>query len=73
MLFFSISAQENTLDFDLFFNLILLFYYQQVLHFWENNVNKTSVMFLGLSVVFPAFFADFCLCRKSVIVTTLTP
>ena len=35
----------------------------------KNNIKK--VKFLGRSVIFSAFYADICLCPKSVIITTI--
>ena len=39
----------------------------------KNNIKKASVKVLGRSVVFSAFYADFCLCPESVMITTLSP
>ena len=38
----------------------------------KNNIKKASVKVSGRSVVFSAFYADFCFCPKLVIITTLT-
>ena len=38
----------------------------------KNNTKKASVKFFLRSVIFSAFYADFCFCPKSVIITTLT-
>ena len=37
----------------------------------KNNIKKAPVKFLGRWVIFSAFYADFYLCPKSVIITTL--
>ena len=37
----------------------------------KNDIKKASIKFLGRSVIFSAFYADFCLCQNSVIITTL--
>ena len=37
----------------------------------KNKIKKAFDKFLGRFVVFSAFYADFCLCPKSVIITTL--
>ena len=37
----------------------------------KKNINKASVKFRGKFVIFSEFNADFCLCPKSVIITTL--
>ena len=38
----------------------------------NNNIKKASVKFWERTVVFSAFYADFCLCPKSVIITSST-
>ena len=38
----------------------------------KNNIKKASVKFWEDLLYFSAFYADFCLCTKSVIITTLT-
>ena len=47
---------------------------QQVLHFGVLNYEKRhkdgTCKVSGRSVIFSAFYADFCLCPKSVIITT---
>ena len=52
------------------------FYHQQALHFGVSNYQKQhkkgSCKVLGRSVVFSAFYADFCFCSKLMIITTLT-
>ena len=52
------------------------FKHQQVQHFgilnYEKQHKEGLCKFLGRSVVFSAFYADFCLCPKSVIIITLT-
>ena len=51
------------------------FQYQQALHFGVLNNEKQhkegTCEVSGWSDVFSAFYADFCLCPKSVIITTL--
>ena len=51
------------------------FKHQQVLHFGVSNYEKqhkeSTYKVLGRSVVFSAFYADFCFCSKLVIITTL--
>ena len=51
------------------------FKHQQALHFGDLNYEKQhkegTCKVLGRSVVFSAFYADFCLCLKLVIITTL--
>ena len=53
------------------------FSHQQALHFGVLNYKKKkqhkegTCTVLGRSVVFSAFYADFCFCSKSVIITTL--
>ena len=47
---------------------------QQALHFgvlYETQHKKGTCKVSGRCVVFSAFYADFCLCPKSVIITTL--
>ena len=50
--------------------------HQQALHFGVLNYGKQhkedTCKVLGRSVVFSAFYADFCFCSKLVIITTLT-
>ena len=52
------------------------FQHQQALHFGVSNYEKQhkegTCKVLGRSVVFSAFYADFCFCSKLVIITTLT-
>ena len=52
------------------------FYHQQALHLGVSNYEKQhkegTCKVLGRSVVFSAFYADFCFCSKLVIITTLT-
>ena len=52
------------------------FYHQQALHFgvlnYEKQHKEGTCKVLGRSVVFSAFYADFCFCSKLVIITTLT-
>ena len=38
----------------------------------KNNIKKALLKVSGRSVVLSAFYADFCLCPKSVIITILT-
>ena len=56
--------------------LIFLDFRAQALHFGVENYEKQhkegTCKVLGRSVVFSAFYADFCFCSKSVIITTLT-
>ena len=51
------------------------FLHQQALHFGVSNYKKQhkegTCKVLGRSVVFSAFYADFCFCSKLVIITTL--
>ena len=51
------------------------FQHQQALHFGVSNYEKQhkggTCKVLGRSVVFSAFYADFCFCSKLVIITTL--
>ena len=51
------------------------FQHQQVLHFgiliYEKQHKEGTCKVLGRSVVFSAFYADFCFCSKLVIITTL--
>ena len=58
----------------IFFN-VNPFYHQQALHFrvlnYEKQHKEGTCKVLGKSVVFSAFYADFCLCPKLVIITTL--
>ena len=37
----------------------------------KNNIKKATVKFREDGLYFSAFYADFCLCPKSVIITTL--
>ena len=61
------------------FSLIFLnvnpFKHQQALHFgvlnYEKQHKEGTCKVSGRSVVFSAFYADFCLCPKLVIITTL--
>ena len=59
----------------IFFNLNS-FYRQQALHLGVQNYEKQckdgTCKVLGRYVVFSAYYADFSLCLKSVIITTLT-
>ena len=52
------------------------FQHQQALHFGVSNYEKQhkggTCRVLGRSVVFSAFYADFCFCSKLVIITTLS-
>ena len=52
------------------------FQHQQALHFGVSNYEKQhkegTCKVLGRSVVFSAFYADFCFCSKLVIITTLS-
>ena len=52
------------------------FKHQQALHFWVLNNEKQhkegTCKVSGRSVVFSAFYADFCLCPKLVIIATLS-
>ena len=58
----------------IFFN-VNPFYYQQALDFcvlnYEKQHKEGTCKVSGRSVVFSAFYADFCLCPKLVIITTL--
>ena len=51
------------------------FQHQQALHFgiliYEKQHKEGTCKVLGRSVVFSAFYADFCFCSKLVIITTL--
>ena len=51
------------------------FLHQQALHFgvlnYEKQHKEGTCKVLGRSVVFSAFYADFCFCSKLVIITTL--
>ena len=51
-------------------------YHQQALHFevlnYEKQHKEGTCKVLGRSVVFSAFYADFCFCSKLVIITTLS-
>ena len=59
----------------IFLNLIP-FEHQQALHFgvlnYEKQHKEGTCKVSGKSVIFSAFYADFCLCPKLVIITTLT-
>ena len=70
--FLDFRAQKFPL---IFFN-VNPFYHQQVRHFGVRNYEKQhtegTCKVLGRSVVFSAFYADFCLCPKLEIITTLT-
>ena len=58
----------------IFFN-VNPFKHQQALHFgvlnYEKQHKEGTCKVSGRSVVLSAFYADFCLCPKSVIITTL--
>ena len=70
--FLDFRAQKLTL---IFFN-VNPFQHQQALHFavlnYEKQHKEGTCKVSGRSVVFSAFYADFCLCPKFVIITTLT-
>ena len=72
LIFLDFHAQKISL---IFFD-VNLFYHQQILHFGVLNYekqNKEGTCKVSVrSVVFSAFYADFCLCPKSVIITTLS-
>ena len=61
--------------FPLIFSNLNLFYHQQALHFgvsnYEEQHKEGTCKVLERSVVFSAFYADFCVCSKLVIITTL--
>ena len=65
----------RTQKFPLLFLTVNPFQHQQALHFgvlnYETQHKEGTCKVSGRSVVFSAFFADFCLCPKSVIITTL--
>ena len=69
--FLDFRAQKFPL---IFFN-VDPFYHQQALHFgvlnYEKQHNEGTCKVSGRFVVFSAFYADFCLCPKFVIITTL--
>ena len=69
--FLDFRAQKFPL---IFFNLNP-FLHQQALHFgvlnYENQYKEGTCKVSGRWVIFSAFYADFCLCPKSVIITTL--
>ena len=69
--FLDFCAQQFPL---IFFN-VNLFLHQQALHFgvlnYEKQDKEGTCKVSGRSVVFSAFYADFCLCPKLVIITTL--
>ena len=69
--FLDFSAQKYPL---IFFN-VNSFSYQHALHFGVPNYEKQHEVgickVLGRAVIFSAFYADFCLCPKSLIITTL--
>ena len=69
--FLDFRAQKFPL---IFFNLNP-FQLRKALHFgalnYEKQHKECTCKFLGRSVVFSAFYADFCFCSKSVIITTL--
>ena len=46
------------------------FKHQQALHFGVLNYEEGTCKVSGRWVIFSAFYADFCLCPKSVIITT---
>ena len=62
--------------FPLIFLKLNPFLHQQALHFGVLNYEKQHkegiCKVLGRSVVFSAFYADFCFCSKLVIITTLS-
>ena len=62
-------------NFPLIFLIVNPFKHQQALHFGVLNYEKQHKEGIyrvsGRSVVFSAFYADFCLCPKLVIITTL--
>ena len=78
--FLDFRAQKFSL---IFFN-VNPFLYQQALHFgvlqalhfgvlnYEKQHKEGTCKVLGRSVVFSAFYADFCLCPKLVIITTVS-
>ena len=70
--FFSFSRTK--IPFDLF--EFKSFLHQQALHFgvlnYEKQHEEGTCKNSGRSVVFSAFYAEFCFCSKSVIITTLT-
>ena len=70
--FLDFRAQKFPL---IFFNLNP-FKHQQALHFgvsnYEKQLKEGTYKVLGRSVVFSAFYADFCFCSKLVIITTLS-
>ena len=70
--FLDFRAQKFPL---IFFN-VNPFKHQQALHFGVLNYEKQhkdgTCKVSGRSIVFSAFYADFCLCPKLVIITTLT-
>ena len=69
--FLDFRAQKFPL---IFFNVNPI-YHQQALQFGVQNYEKQhkegNYKDSGRSVIFSAFYADFCLCPKSVIITTL--
>ena len=69
--FLDFRAQKFPL---IFFNVNPL-YNQQALHFgvlnYEKQHKEGTCKVLGRSVVFSAFYADFCLCSKLVMITPL--
>ena len=69
--FLDFRAQKFPL---IFFN-VNAFEHQQALHFgvlnYEKQHKEGTCKVLGRSVVFSAFYADFCLCPKIVIITYL--
>ena len=69
--FLDFCAQKFTL----IFNNVNPFSHQQALHFgvlyYEKQHKEGTCKVSGRSVVFSAFYADFCLCPKLVIITTL--
>ena len=70
--FLDFRAQKIPL---IFFN-VKHFKHQQALHFgilnYEKQHKEGTCKVSGRSVVFSAFYADFCLCPKLVIITTLS-
>ena len=71
LIFLDFRAQKFPLS---FFN-VNPFKHQQALHFrvlnYEKQHKEGTCKVSGKSVVFLAFYADFCLCPKLVIITTL--
>ena len=65
----------RTQKFPLIFSNSNPFKHQQALHFgvlnYENQAKEGTCKVSGRSVIFSAIYAEFCLCPKSVIITTL--